>query len=143
MYRQDYILRLIERLGAALGALRNRILRRAGEEAAIQAEIGEIARQAGLDIDVARKLDPDLLLAWLAPTGEPDPARLWLMAELLYLTGLQSKGAGESPWPADFERALALLIRLPPDWRPGDSFATADERVTEIRGLLGVEQDGR
>jgi hypothetical protein len=141
MYRQDYILRLIERFGAALIALRNRILRRERENTAIRAEIGEMAQQAGLDIDVARKLDPELLLAWLVPTGEPDPARLWLMAELLYLEGLQSKGSGERHWAADLERALALLISLPPDWRPGDSFATAGERADEIRGLLGAQED--
>jgi hypothetical protein len=141
MYRQDYILKLIERFGAALIALRNRILRRVGEDAAIRAEIGEIAQQAGLDIGVARMLDPELLLTWLAPTGEPDPARLWLMSELLYLEALQSKRSGEPQWPADLERALALLIRLPLDWRPGDSFATAGERTNEIRTLLGGEQD--
>jgi hypothetical protein len=141
MYRQDYILKLIERFGAALVALRDRILRPVGEDAAIRLEISEIAQQAGLDLGVARMLDPDLLLTWLAPTGEPDPARLWLMSELLYLEALQSKRSGGPQWPADLERALALLTRLPRDWRPGDSLATAGERTKEIRTLLGGEQD--
>ena len=136
MYRHDYLLRLIERLGAALIALRNRILNRASEDTTIGAEIGEIARQAGLDIDVARKLDPELLLTWLAPTGEPDPAKLWLMAELLYLEGLHAHSAGHQHWRADLERALALLVLLPLDWRPGDAFATVGERAGEIRQIL-------
>ena len=136
MYRHDYILQLIERLGAALIALRNRILKHAPDDEAIRAEIGEIARQAGLDIAVARSLDPELLFMWLAPTGEPDPARLWLMGELLYLEGLHSKSSGEPAWRADLERASALLVRLPPDWRPGAACATAGERTEELRVLL-------
>ena len=91
MYRQDYVLRLIERLGSALIALRNRILRRERDETGIRTEIAEIAGQAGLDLAVARSLDPDMLLMWLAPTGQPDPAKLWLLAELLYLEGLDAK----------------------------------------------------
>ena len=136
MYRHDYILKLIERVGAALVALRNRILRRSGEETAVRAEINEIARQAGLDIDVARSLDPALLLTWLAPAGEPDPAKLWLMSELLYLDGLHARAAKLLEWRGDLERALTLLDKLSLDWRPGDSFATAGERANEIRALL-------
>jgi len=140
MYRDDYILRLIERFGAALSALRDRILRRTREETAVTPEIHEIARQAGLDLDVARGLDPELLLMWLAPTGEPDPARLWLMAELLYLGGLHSKGSGAVQWRGDLQRALAVLRRVPPEWRPGDAFATAGERAEEISALLGKSE---
>jgi hypothetical protein len=136
MYRHDYILQLIERLGSALIALRNRILKRVRDDESVRAEIGEIAEQAGLDIDVARRLDPELLFMWLAPTGEADPARLWLMAELLYLEGLDVKSSGQPEWRGDLERALALLVRLPPDWRPGEAFASAGERANEVGALL-------
>jgi hypothetical protein len=136
MYRHDYILKLIERLGAALVVLRNRILRRSQDETVVRAEIGDIARQAGLDIDVARTLDPALLLTWLAPAGEPDPAKLWLMSELLYLEGLNARASQTLVWRGDLERALTLLVRLSPHYRPGDSFATAGERAIEIRALL-------
>src|SRR5690606_18121177 len=81
MYRHDYILRLIQHLGAALVTLRDRILRRERDEIGVREEVGEIARQAGLDLEVARSLHPQQLLMWLAPVGEPDPAKLWLMAE--------------------------------------------------------------
>lgn len=140
MYRHDYILQLIERLGTALIALRHRILRQAPGDQAIRDEIGEMARQAGLDLAVARSLDPGLLFMWLAPSGEPDPARLWLMAELLYLEGLHAQSSGDSGWRADLEGALALLARLPTDWRPGDAFATAGERANELRALLGQSE---
>ena len=139
MYRHDNILRLIERLGASLVALRDRILKRAREDTTVHAEIVEIAQQAGLDLAVARQLAPELLLAWLAPTGEPDPAKLWLMAELLYLDGLHAKEAG-SEWRGNLERALALLARLPEDWRPGPAFPAVGERASEIRELTGLSQ---
>jgi hypothetical protein len=78
---------------------------------------------------------------WLAPTGAPDPAKLWLLAELLYLEGLNAKTAGGEGWRGDLKRALAILASLPIDWRPGDAFASAGERAEEIRALLDARQD--
>ena len=136
MYRHDYILKLIERFGAALVSLRDRILRRARDEISVRAEIHEIAREAGLDLAVARSLEPDSLLMWLAPTGQPDPAKLWLMAELLYLEGLDAKSSGGREWQGDLKRAHAILVTLADDWRPGEAFTTAGERAREISALL-------
>ena len=136
-YRQDYIIRLIERFGAVLRSLRDRILRREREDLSARAEIAEIAQHAGLDLGVARTLPPDLLMMWLAPTGEADPAKLWLMAELLYLEALETRASGGEGWRADLERASALLGRLEPSWRPGDGFASAEERLGEIGPVLG------
>jgi hypothetical protein len=73
MYRHDYILRLIERFGRALTALRDRILGRTADAATASAEIHEIAQAAGLDLGVARSLDPAMLLIWLAPAASPIP----------------------------------------------------------------------
>src|SRR5687767_3706453 len=133
MYRHDYIVRLIERFGAALIGLRSRILGGRRDEAVVRGEISEIAQAAGLDLAVARTLDPQLLLSWLAPSGEPDPAKLWLMAELLYLEGLHARTLAAEGWRGDLSRALSLFVRLEPDWRPGDAFTPAAERAAEIR----------
>ena len=141
MLRDDYVLRLIERLGATLIALRNRILRRARDEVSVRAEIHEIAREASLDVAVARSLEPESLLMWLAPTGQPDPAKLWLMAELLYLEGLDAKSSGGRVWQGDLTRALAILVTLPAEWRPGDAFTAAGERAEEIRELLTIRAE--
>jgi hypothetical protein len=135
-YRHDYIIRLIERFGAVLRSLRDRILRREREDLSARAEIAEIAQHAGLDLGVARTLPPEMLMMWLAPTGEADPAKLWLMAELLYLEALETRTSGGEGWRADLERAATLLVRLDPSWRPGDGFAIAEERLAEIRTLL-------
>ena len=136
MYRRDYVLRLIERLGMALIALRNRLLQRKGDQPLAMAELGDIAREAGLDLDVARQLDPAMLLMWLSPTGELDPARDWLLAELLYLSGLQSESANPSSGSGDFRRALALFSRIPPEWHPPGELAAAGERIAELRERL-------
>ena len=135
-YRHDYIIRLIERFGALLRSLRDRILRREMAHLSARAEIAEIARHAGLDLEVARTLPPDLLMMWLAPTGEADPAKLWLMAELLYLEALEARASGGDGWRADFDRASSLLVRLEASWRPGDGFSSAGERLREMRTML-------
>lgn len=141
-YRHDYIIRLIERFGAVLRSLRDRILRREREDISARAEIAEIAQHAGLDLGVARTLPSEMLMMWLAPTGEADPAKLWLLAELLYLEALETKGSGGEGWRADLDRASFLLNRLEPSWRPGDGFASAGERLDEILTILsGPSQD--
>jgi hypothetical protein len=139
VYRHDYIMRLIERFGVALRTLRDRILRREREDLSVRGELGEIARQAGLDLEVARTLDPAALMMWLAPSGLPDPARLWLMAELLYLEGIAGEADGDAGWRGDLSRAAALLAQVPGEWRPGPEFATAAERGDEIQRLLAQE----
>jgi hypothetical protein len=141
MYQRDYILRLIERFARALILLRNRILKREADQPLLAAEIGEIAKQAGLDLDVARRLDPATLLMWLSPSGEADPPRFWLMAELLHLHGLQARAEETEGGRADFERALTILLRLPAAWRPSEDFCTTGERVAELRGLLSARAE--
>jgi len=136
MYRRDYILRLIKRLAEALIAIHNKILKRETEGGEVLVLIREIAADAGLDLTVARSLDPATLLMWLAPTGEIDEPRLYLMAELLYLEGLQARNTGGLTWRADFERALAIYSRLPSGWQPSEGLATPHERSTELRRLF-------
>jgi hypothetical protein len=138
MYSRDYILRLIQQFARALIALRNHLLGREADPADALAQISEIAREAGLDLEIARTLDTSSLLMWLAPTTELDPSRMWLMAELLYLAALTSGATGR----ADLERALAICQRLPADWKPSDDFPTVGERVTEIRELLERPDSG-
>ena len=135
MYRRDYILKLIERLARTLIALRDQLKGRRAEPAEALPTIREIAADAGLDLTVARSLDPASLLMWLAPTAEIDAPRLWLMAELLYLEALRGRSE-DVQWRADAERALAIASRLEPDWRPAEGLATPAERVTELRQML-------
>lgn len=137
MYRRDYILRLIERFGRMLIALRNRIFNREITEEDLRGEIHEIAREAGLDLNLARQLDPQMLLMWLSPTGEVDEPKFWLMAELLYLEGMEAvKASVGDAGRADLARARAIYGRLPAGWRPSENLASAGERCKEISILL-------
>jgi hypothetical protein len=138
MYRYDYVLRLIERLGQVLRTLRDRLLQRQLSNDDLRAEIQEIAREAGLDLTFARRLDPGTLATWLAPVPDRvDEDRVWLMAELLYVEALAARAAGDDRQAdADLQRALALFSRISPSWRPGADLTTAGERVAELRGLL-------
>ena len=136
MYRRDYILRLIERFGRMLIGIRDAVLRRQSDAAQVEAQIQEIAEQAGLDLTIARRLDPASLLLWLAPTEDFDAGRVWLMAELLYLEGVEASSQPDGSGRANLERALALFANLPPEWRPCDGLGAAGERVAEIRQLL-------
>jgi hypothetical protein len=134
VYRRDYILKLIERFGRMLIALRNHILKRDLASEDVMAQIQEVAHEAGLDLDIARRLDPASLVMWLAPTHDFDEPRLWLLAELLYLTALDAEESGaEGAGRADLARALALYSHLPVDWKPSDEFPTAGQRAAEVR----------
>lgn len=138
MYRQDYILRLIEQFARALSGLLNKIRKREVPATEVHAEIGAIAQQSGLDLNVARGLDGAMLLMWLAPRGDIDPGKFWLMAELLFLDAMQLRADGDTDRAeADLERALVILLNLESDWRPQPDLASAGERIEEIRQLIG------
>jgi hypothetical protein len=80
-----------------------------------------------------------MLLAWLAPGGVVDEAKLWLMAELLYLEALAAQADGDAAaCAADARRALAILTRVPPDFRPSPDLASARERSEELRRLAAT-----
>ena len=138
MYRYDYVLRLIERLAQVLRTLRDRLLQRQLSNEDLRAELQEIAREAGLDLAFARRLDPATLATWLAPRLDSMNAdRMWLMAELLFVEALSARAAGnERQAVGDLQRALALFARLDSDWKPGTDAPSAGERVTELQALL-------
>jgi hypothetical protein len=117
MYRYDYVLRLIERLGQVLRTLRDRLLRRQASNDDLRAEIHEIAREAGLDIAFARRLDLSTLTTWLRadPRARSMPTACGLMAELLYVEALAARAAGdEHQARGDLRRALALFGCIDP-----------------------------
>jgi hypothetical protein len=138
MYRHDYVLRLIERLGQVLRTLRDRLLQRQMTNDDIRDEIQEIAREAGLDLAFARRLDLGTLVTWLAPVPDAvDEDRVWLMAELLYVEALAARASGDDQQAAaDGRRALALFARISPTWKPGTDLTSAGERVAELQVLL-------
>ncbi|HEV2131592.1 MAG TPA: hypothetical protein VGR27_10845 [Longimicrobiaceae bacterium] len=137
MYQRDYILRIIEQLGRALIQLRNRIMGRQMEAGEVHAELRAVAARAGVDLDLARVLGSEMLPRLIAPSGEAEPARCWLFAELLYLEGLQARQDGRTEAArADLVRAAEFYALLPSRWEAPEGFPPAAERVAEIRTLL-------
>jgi len=139
MERRDYILRMIEQLGTMLAELRRRILGRSAEHETVEGELAEVAKLGGLDYDLARVMGPDTLLMMVAPGGDVDPGRCWLLAELSYLDGLEADLAGDPEAARDaLERAGFLYGLLRP--LPGNLVGVheADERLAEIESRLGA-----
>jgi len=113
--RRDYIMRMIEQLGAMLAALRKRMLGQEVSRAEAADTLREAARLGGLDYDLARAMAPETLLMMVAPGGEVDPGRCWLLAELSYLDGLDADLADDAAEARDsFERAGYLFGLLQP-----------------------------
>lgn len=144
MPQRDYILRLIEQMGAALVALRNRILGRKVDPEAVHHELSSLAGKAGLDLEMLRGFSAETLHMLVAPSGEVEPARCWTMAEILYLDGLQAhvedrredarQSLGKARLLFSFlEPWGGLLVGLP----------EAAERVTEIDALLSGREPGQ
>lgn len=137
MPQRDYILRLIEQLGAALVTLRNRILGRRTDPLKLQDELTGLAGRAGFDLALLRGFSGETLHMLVSPTGEVEPARCWLMAELLYLDGLQAlaedRGAQGS---ASLEKAHLLFSLIEPGGGLLVGLPEAAERNAEIEGIL-------
>ncbi len=93
MVQSDYILRMIEAIG--LIALQIKRMLRAGSVAEAKTALREAQAQVGVDLDMARVLSGDSLLAIISPTGQADPTRCMLFGEILYLEGLCALEAGD------------------------------------------------
>ena len=91
MHQRDYILRLIEQMGGMLAQLRRRILGRGTAPELVDQELASVASRSGFDLELLRGLTEDTLLFAVSPGGDVEPSRCWLMAEVLYLDGLQAE----------------------------------------------------
>jgi hypothetical protein len=138
VHQRDYILRIIEQLGVALAAIRRRILQ--GEKAGeVSAALARTAGQAGFDIDILRAFDLDTLRLFVMPTGEVEPSRCWLMAEILYLDDLEAR-LSERPAENSLMKARALFDLVRPAGGLLVGMPEAADRIAEIDKLL--EADG-
>jgi hypothetical protein len=134
MHQRDYILRIIEQVGAALAALRRRILSRGGA-AGTSEQLESVASQAGFDVALLRGFDVATLRLLVSPLGEVDPTRCWLMAEVLYLDGLEETLSGRDGGDS-FLKARALYDLIRPTGGMLAGMAEADERIAEIDRYL-------
>lgn len=143
MTSKDYLLRQIEMLGEFLIAIRKLIL--GGETSASEVfdRIRGVSAKGGMDLDLARAATPDTLRLLIAPSGEIEPGRCWLLAEVLYLDGLQARQMGDGQRANDsLGKAKMLFSLLAPMGAFLVGFPEGQERVEEIDALLSEDVAG-
>lgn len=144
MVQRDYILRLIEQMGAVLAELRRAILGRmrgdGGSEGAVASQTEDVLRrasgEAGMDLALARAASVDALPAMLSPGGEVDPMRCWLLAEVLMTDGVQRWHEGSPEGARSSLAKAAVLFKLTGPGFHLAGFPEARDRIEEIESIL-------
>lgn len=132
MPQRDYILRLIEQLGATLIELRKAILGGSADAGSVEDQLRRAASGAGMDLDLARAASPGALPVMIAPTGEVDPLRCWVLAEMFLTDGLHRSEQGDDH-AADQALAKAeVLFALLGSQAHLAGYPEADQRLEEI-----------
>ena len=144
MVQRDYILRMIEELGAALIALRKAIFGGTAPAGEVEDTLRRAASGAGMDIDLARAVSVEALPGMVAPTGEVEPARCWVLAEALMTDGVYQFQRGKhAPARSSLAKAAALFDLVGPGGAFLTGFPEARVRIAEIEGLLAEIGDSR
>jgi len=142
VYESDYILRHIEQLGAILAELRRRLL---GGEApsGVARDLSRATRGMGLDLSLLREFSLDTLHMFAAASGEIEPARCWLMAEVLFIDALASDQAGDATHAEEsYLKSRALFEMIRPAGGMLVGLREAVERVREIDARLERLEEG-
>ena len=137
--QRDYILRLIEQAATILRHLLQRVREQSVDGAAFRQDLQRASRLGSLDLDLLRLCDAQTLLQLVAPTGEVDPSRAWLAAEVLYLDALAADA--EEQFGAARERyrkAAALYALVQPGWVLPTGFPEAALRLQDIEARLAA-----
>jgi hypothetical protein len=141
MTQTDYILRMIEQMGQMLAALRKMILQRSEPAQVISDRLATAASAGGLDLALARAASAETIEMLVAPAGDFEPGRCWLVAEILYLDGLQAKlEERHEEAEESFQKSLPLYTLL----KPKGLFLGLPEaaaRITEIEAHLVTLDD--
>jgi hypothetical protein len=128
--RRDYLLRMIEQVSRVLARVRDKIAR--GENAAARDELRGVVRQAGLELDMVKRMSPETLLGMLTMGSTPDPARCLLVAEVLAAEADRAAAANEGD---DVVRLRAKAVELYRAARPHigrDDQEIVDRRIAEL-----------
>jgi hypothetical protein len=137
MQRSDYILRMIEQLGQMLIQVRKLIIGGSASAEQVQRDLHGVAAAGNIDLDIARLATPDTLLMLVAPSGEVEPTRCWLYAELLYLDGLEAAADRRADDARlSFDKAVRLFALLEPGGVNLVGWPDAADRILEIHAAL-------
>jgi hypothetical protein len=129
---RDYIMRMIEQMGQVLIAIRNAILGRIGSPAEIEEQLSTAATRIGFDLSLARAATAETILMLIAPVGEVEPGRCWMVAEVLFLDGLQAEAEERFDDAVEaFQKALPLYRLL----EPGAMHLELPEAVGRVKAV--------
>lgn len=143
MAERDYILRLIEQMGQLLISVRNRMLGRRASSREVADALEQVSRHTGIDLALARSATPDTLRMIIAPTGEVEPGRCWLVAEMMGVDGLEAEITGDTARAlGSYERAIALFGLLEPWGAYLVGFPEASQRIQEIGARMSSLASG-
>lgn len=122
-----------QRMAEKLARVERMTEREGGEREELRKPLEEALRGVGVELATARLMDRETLARAL----EGDPARLWGVAEALYLDGVLAGAEGDEPRAeARLRKALALYGRLEPGLELPDEAAAPAERIEEIEARL-------
>ena len=142
MPQKDYLLRQIEMLSELLIAIKKMILGGEAGGAAVESRLKEVAEKSGMDLELARAAAPDTLRLLIAPTGEVEPGRCWILAESLYLDGIRARLTEDPERASDsLGKARMLFSLLAPMGAFLVGYPEAAERIREIDGLLSEGEE--
>jgi hypothetical protein len=148
---KDYLLRQIEILGQLLIAIRKMILGGEADGASVETRLQEVSQKGGMELSLARAASPETIRMLIAPTGDVEPGRCWVLAETLYLDGLQAQLTDDPERALDsFAKAQMLFALLEPMGAFLVGFPEATERMKEIEERVegmalegGTEEEDR
>ena len=133
MTQKDYLLRQIEMLGEILVAIRRMIQGGSAKATDVEARLQEVSAKGGLSLELARVATAETVKMLIAPTGEIEPGRCWLLAETLYLDGLQAELDEDADRALDsLGKARMLFSLLKPMGAFLVGFPEAAERIRDI-----------
>jgi hypothetical protein len=128
--RRDYLLRIIEQMSRVLA--RVRMLTAGGEVAKAQDELRAVVRQAGLDLDMVKRMSVETLLPLLTSGPAPDPGRCLLVAEVLLAEADRLEAAGSSEDVARLRAKAVVLYRTARPHVGRDDQHVIDERIVSV-----------
>ncbi len=138
MTQTDYILRMIEQMGQMLAALREMILGKSASAEVITDKLTEAAARSGFDLALAKAASVETIEMLVAPAGDLEPGRCWLVAEILYLDGLQAQLEER---PEEAEESLRKCLPLYTLLKPKGLFLGLPEaaaRISEVETRLAA-----
>jgi len=137
--QKDYLLRLIEMAGAVLREALRRILGGSASEEDVEGAIAEAGARVGIDARLALLATGETLELMIAPAGEVDVTRCWVLAESLYVAGVHAELSEAREHAATcLQKARRLYSLLDPSLvitglpEAGERIAEIDRRLSRL-----------